>query len=393
MNPLAIADTNNVTTDANTPPATNAIAHPSVRAPIDARGLALGILATVALVWALRGAQDFFVSLLLGIIIAYTLNPLVVWLERITIPRALGTTLVMVSVLSALGFGAYSLRGQAQSIVDQLPTVTNKVSRAMTDMQHSQRRNMKKVQNAARAMQNAAAPAVAPSDAADAPTHVIIDAPAFKLDNFLWAGSVGVLGFLGQAAMVIFLVFFLLLTGDIFKHKLVRIAGPSLAKKKITLQILDDINQSIQRYMLMLLTTNVLVGVLSWAAFRALGLENAGAWAVAAGVFHLIPYFGPALTAVVTAVAAFVQFGTVASALWVAGASLAVAIFVGTFVATWMTGRIAKMNTAAVFISLLFGGWLWGMWGMLLSIPIIVIVKVVSQQVEDLHPLAELLSE
>ena len=145
--------------------------------------------------------------------------------------------------------------------------------------------------------------------------------------------------------------------------------------------------------MLMLLTTNVLVGVLSWAAFHALGLENAGAWAVTAGVFHLIPYFGPAVTAAVTGVAAFMQFDSMSSALLVAGASLAVATFVGTFVATWMTGRIAKMNTAAVFISLLFGGWLWGMWGMLLSIPIIVIVKVIAQQVEELHPLAELLGE
>lgn len=376
-----------------TAPAVGAPTHPSVRAPIDARGLALGILAVVALVWALRGAQDFFVSLLLGIIVAYTLNPLVVWLERIKVPRALGTTLVMVGVLCALGFGAYSLRGQAQSIVDQLPSVTAKLSQALASVQHSQRRNMKKVQNAARALQNAASPAVAPSAADDAPTHVVIDAPAFKLDNFLWAGSIGVLGFLGQAAMIIFLVFFLLLTGDIFKRKLVRIAGPSLAQKKITVQILDDINQSIQRYMLMLLITNVLVGVLSWAAFRALGLENAGAWAVVAGVFHLIPYFGPAVTAAVTGVAAFMQFDSVSSAVFVAGASLLVATFVGTFVATWMTGRIAKMNTAAVFIALLFGGWLWGMWGMLLSIPLVVIVKVISQQIEELHSLAELLSE
>lgn len=372
---------------------TAAPSHPSVRTPISARGLALGILALVALVWALREAQGFFVSLFIGIVVAYTLNPLVVWLERIKIPRLLGTIVVMVGMLAALGFGAYSLRGQVQSIVDQLPRVTQKLSQAMADMQHSQRRNMKKVQNAARAMQNAASPAVVPSGAEDAPTHVVIDAPAFKLDNFLWAGSIGVLGFLGQAAMIIFLVFFLLLTGDIFKRKLVRIAGPSLTQKKITVQILDDINQSIQRYMLMLLTTNVLVGVLSWVAFRALGLENAGAWAVTAGVFHLIPYFGPAVTAAITGVAAFMQFDSMSSAFLVAGASLLVATFVGTFVATWMTGRIAKMNTAAVFISLLFGGWLWGMWGMLLSIPIIVIVKVIAQQVEELHPLAELLGE
>ena len=114
---------------------------------------------------------------------------------------------------------------------------------------------------------------------------------------------------------------------------------------------------------------------------------------MAAGIFHIVPYLGPAIAAVATAMAAFMQFDSFAMALLTGGAVLAVATFVGTFVTTWMTGRIAHMNSAAVFVSLLFWGWLWGIWGMLLSIPIIVIVKVVSQHVEPLHPLAELLGK
>lgn len=367
--------------------------HASIHAPVEARALALGILAAVASVWALREARGFFVSLLVGIILAYTLNPLVVWLERIKVPRVVGTTVVMAGVMCALVFGAYSLRGQVQAIVDQLPAATGKLSGAIADLQHNQRRNMQKVQNAARAIENAAHPAAALSDSEDAPTRVIVEPPGFKFGSFFWSGSMGALGFIGQTAMVFFLVFFLLLTGDIFKRKLVRLAGPSLANKKITIHILDDINISIQRYMLMLLTTNILVGVLSWIAFRWIGLDNAGAWAVGAALLHLIPYLGPAATAVATGVAAFMQFDSFSLGMLVAAASLLAAIFVGTFVATWMTGRIARMNTSAVFISLLFWGWLWGVWGMLLSIPIIVIVKVISQQIEELHPVAELLGE
>ena len=220
-----------------------------------------------------------------------------------------------------------------------------------------------------------------------------MDLPKFRLSDYLWAGSMGAVGAMGQAAMVVFLVFFLLLGGDTFKRKLVRVTGPSLSKRKITVHILDDINGSIQKYMLMLLATNLLVVLLSWMAFHAIGLENAGAWAVAAGIFHIVPYLGPAIAAVATAMAAFMQFDSFAMALLTGGAVLAVATFVGTFVTTWMTGRIAHMNSAAVFVSLLFWGWLWGIWGMLLSIPIIVIVKVVSQHIEQLHPLAELLGE
>jgi len=77
------------------------------------------------------------------------------------------------------------------------------------------------------------------------------------------------------------------------------------------------------------------------------------------------------LTAVATGMTAYLQFGTLLPMLSVAGGSLVIATFVGIFVTTWMTGRIAKMNAAAVFISLLFWAWLWGVWGMLLSIPII----------------------
>jgi len=193
--------------------------------------------------------------------------------------------------------------------------------------------------------------------------------------------------------LVLFLTLFLLVGGDTFKRKLVGLTGPSLSRKKITVQIIDDINDSIQKYLFMLLVTNVLVGALAWGAFVWMDLENAGAWAVASGFLHVIPYLGPGVTAIAIGMAAFMQFDTFSMALLAAGISLAIATFVGTFVTTWMTGRIAGMNAAAVFISLLFWGWLWGIWGMLLGIPIAVIVKAVSQHVEQLQPLAELLGD
>ena len=367
---------------------------PTVRLPVDARGAALAILATVALVVALEWAQKFVISLLLGILFAYMLNPLVTWLEKIKVPRVAGTLVVMLAVVGALVLGVYSLRGQTQTIIEQLPEAATKFSAALVRLRGDQFGNMQKVQTAASEVEKAASQAAGiPSTQKQAATHVVVDKPAFKLGNFLWEGSMGVLGFIGQALMVIFLAFFLLLGGDTFKRKLVRLTGPSLSKKKITVKILDDINGSIQKYMVMLLTTNVLVGLLAWIAFHWMGLENAGAWAVAAGMLHVIPYFGPALTAGAVGMAAFMQFDSFPMVLLAAGTSLAIATLVGTFIATWMTGKIARMNAAAIFISLLFWGWLWGVWGLLLSIPIIVIVKVVSQHVEQLQPVAELLGE
>jgi predicted PurR-regulated permease PerM len=372
----------------------SAAAPPTVRLPETGHGLALTILATFAVVFALDWAQSFVISLLLGILFAYTLNPLVVWLQRIRIPRALGATIVMLGVVSGLVLGSYSLRGQVRTILEQLPAAASKLSAGLANLRAGQASTMQKVQSAASEIEKATSQAAGlPATPKKPATRVVIDPPGFKLGNFLWAGSMGAAGLIGQAAMVLFLTFFLLLSGDTYKRKLVRLTGPTLSDKKITVHMLDDINQSIQRYMLMLLATNVLVGLLTWLVLRWIGLENAGAWAVAAGLLHVIPYFGPAVTAAGVGMAAFMQFDELSSALLVAGASLAIATVVGTFVTTWMTGRIARMNTAAVFVSLLFWTWLWGVWGMLLSMPITVLVKVVAQHVEQLEPVAELLGD
>ena len=374
--------------------ATDIPALPATGIPVDARGLALAVLAVLAVIYTLSWAQPFVVPLLLGIVISYTLNPVVTWLEALRLPRVLATVIVMAGVIGALGLGTYSLRGQVQAIIERLPEASAKFSAGLARIQVGQTGNLQKVQSAAAAMEKAATQAaggpVAPRQAA---THVIVDAPTFKLSSFLWQGSIGALGAFSEAVMVAFLVFFLLLGGDTFKRKLVRLTGPSLAKRKITVQLLDDINDSIQKYLFMLLATNVLVALLSWVAFSWIGLENAGAWAVAAGLLHVIPYLGPGVTAAATAMAAFTQSESFGMALVVAGASMAIATVVGTFVTTWMVGRIAQMNSAAVFISLLFWVWLWGVWGMLLAIPIIVIVKVVSEHVEQLQPVAELLGD
>ncbi len=120
---------------------------------------------------------------------------------------------------------------------------------------------------------------------------------------------------------------------------------------------------------------------------------DAGAWAVAASLLPIILYFGPAVTAAAIGMAAFIQFNSLSMVLLVAGTSLAIATVIGTFVTTWMTGRIARMNTAAVFVTLLFWTCLWGVWGMVLSCPITEIVKVVAENVEQLQPVAELLAD
>ncbi len=366
----------------------------SVRLPlhVNARGLALGVLATVAFIFAVRASRDFLVPLLLGILISYTLNPLVCWLERIRIVRPIGATLITAAILCGSAFTIDKVQGEFQAIVEELPTASHKLVRLLGNAFEHGPSTLQQIQAAATEIEQATSASDPNRRSARKPAAA--DArPGIKVSDWLWAGSMGVMGFLSQAAMVIFLVFFLLLSGDTFKRKLVKLTGPSLTSKKITVHILDDINSSVQNYMFMLLVTNGLLALLMWGALRWIGLENAGAWAIVAGLLHIMPYFGPLLIMLATGVVALLQFESLQMMLLVMGASLAIATLVGTFVTTWMTGKIARMNPAAVFVSLLFWGWLWGVWGLLLGVPVIVILKVVAERVEGMEVVAELLGE
>jgi predicted PurR-regulated permease PerM len=363
---------------------------------VNARGLALGVLATIAFVFALQWAQKFFVPLLLGILIAYTLNPVVRWLERWHIRRIVGATLVTVVIVGAMAGTVYRLQGEFFNIIDDLPTLTSKVTRILSNTT-GERSTLQQMQAAAAEIERAASNVGSDArrvtqqrrqNAGDASSSSPI-----RVMDWVLAGSMSLAAFMSQATMVIFLVFFLLLAGDTFKRKLVKLTGPSLSRKKVTVHILDDINTSIQSYMFMLLVTNVLLALLMWGTLRAIGLENAGAWAAFAGVAHLMPYFGPLVITVATGMAAFLQFETVGMVTLVAGASLGIATLVGMVVATWMTGKIARMNPAAVFVSLLFWGWLWGVWGLLLGVPLVMVLKVVAERVEGMEVVSELLGE
>jgi predicted PurR-regulated permease PerM len=359
---------------------------------VNARGLALGIIATVVFLYALQWGRSFLVPLLLGILIAYTLNPLVCWLERWHVRRAIGTTLVTAAILCGMAVVAQKVQGEFTNIMEELPEAGRKLSRLVASTTGASGGTLQRIQAVANELEQATTGGGVRKPVKK-PVAVVNEGGSIKVIDLVWAGSRGLAGFLSQALMVAFLVYFLLLSGDTFKRKLVKLTGPSLSQKKITVQILEDINASIQGYMFMLLVTNLLLALLTWIAFILIGLDNAGAWAIVAGLVHVMPYFGSLLITVATGLVAWLQFEALSPVLLVAGASLGIATLVGLLVATLMTGRIARMNPAAVFVSLLFWGWLWGVWGLLLGVPLTVILKATAEKIEGMEVVAELLGE
>ncbi len=355
--------------------------------PVDVRSASLVVLAVLAGIFTLRWAAAVFIPLMLSLILTYALSPLVDRLERLKVPRVIGAAAILLGIAGAIGTTGYSLSGSAAQLVDSLPVAAQKLRQAMTSRPSpSNPSTLDTVQQAAAQLEQAAQAASVQAGRRGV-TRVVVERPPFNVRDYLWSGTVGLAGALGQLTLVAFLTFFALCSGDTFRRKLVKITGHSLQKKKITVHVLDDITGNIERYLLVQIFTSALVGIATGLAFWAIGLENAAVWGIVAGVTNLIPYVGSILVLGASALVAFLQFNSLGTAALVGGTSLLIHTLVGNLLAPWLTSRTSRMNPVAVFVGVIFWGWLWGVWGLLLGIPIMMIVKSVCDRVEDLQPI------
>lgn len=354
--------------------------------------LAAGVLAVLALVAALYLARGFFVPLLIGILASYALHPLVDGLAACRIPRSVGAALVLAVVIGGFSWIGFSVSDDAVAVIEKLPEAARKLRHDLSDARLGAPTALQNMQDVAHELQGAAVDASASPQAKPAARAVAARMPdPTWLRDYTLAQSALLAAVAAQAPIVLLLTYFLLASGEHFRRKLVQLVGPSFARKKDAVRILEEIDVQVQRYLLSMLASNALLAAGTCLAFLALGLDHAAAWGVAAGVFHFAPYLGPALIALGSGVAAFLQFGSLLYALAAAAVSLLVAGGIGFAFTIWLQSRFARVNAAVLFIALLFFGWLWGVWGLLLGAPLVVIAKVVFDRVESLKPAGELL--
>jgi predicted PurR-regulated permease PerM len=365
--------------------------------------LAAGMLALLALVAALYLARGFFVPLLIGILASYALHPLVEWLARWRVPRSVGAALVLGLVVGGISWIGFALSDDAIAVIEKMPEAARKLRKDLSIARSGSPTALQNMQETAHQLQGAAADAGAqPEPGAKAGSSSTSGAgprsrPAPRaaeptwLSDYTIAQSALLVTVAAQAPIVLLLAYFLLASGEHFRRKLVQLVGPSMSRKKDAVRILEEVDVQVQRYLLGMLAANVLLAAVTWLAFLALGLEQAGVWGVAAGVLHFVPYLGPAMVALGSGVAAFLQSGSLLYALTVAGVSLLAAGAVGFVFMTWLQSRFARVNAAVLFIALLFFGWLWGVWGLLLGAPLVAIAKAVFDRVESLKRVGELI--
>jgi len=368
-----------------------------IRMPVDVRSLSLSILGGLALILAMQYAQSVLIPIVLGLLLSYALSPLVGALERYHLPRFAGAAVAVLLLVGSLGLGVYTLSDEATAIVGTIPDASRRIRDRVTAQRRQNTTIISQVQEAAKEIEKTAdAATTAPDDArprGNQVQRVQIVEPAFRASDYLWIGGMGLFGFLGQFAMILFLVFFLLVTGDLYKRKMVKIAGPTLSKKKVTVQILDEINNQIESFIKVQVITSLVVAVATGFALWMFGVDNFAMWGILAGLFNSIPYLGPLLVTGGLALVAFMQFNDIARSVYVSGVAFAITSLEGFLLTPMMMSRAAQMNPVAIFVGLLFWSWMWGVWGTILAVPMLMMVKSVCDHVEDLQPIGELLGE
>jgi predicted PurR-regulated permease PerM len=339
-------------------------------------------------IFLLQQMQALFAPMAFGVLLFYALDPIVDFLERIKIPRWIGAAIALVLTVTAIGVGAYGLQDEALTVINELPAGARRLSALVERKPRQAPGPIEKVQQAAEELQKTA-------DADKAQPGVVrvqVEKP-FSTTSLLWAGSINALSAANQLIMILLLTYFILLSGEVLRRKFIELAGPQLAKRKVTVEIIDSISSQIGRFLLVQVFTSTVVAIATWAALRALGLNQPALWGLLAGVFNSIPYYGPIIVSGGLAAVAFLQFGTVTMTLAVAGAALVITSLEGWILTPTLMGRAARMNRVAVFVGLLFWSWVWGVWGMLLAVPLLMTIKVICDHVEDLQPIGRFLGD
>jgi predicted PurR-regulated permease PerM len=366
-----------------------------VDTPVGVENVPLTVLAVIAAILLLQYASVIFIPIVIALLVSYALGPSVTALHKRGVPTPVGSAIMLVLALTALGIGTYTLAGQVGQIIDDVPAAAQRIRARMREHQAEHDGVVGKVQRAAKEVEktaNEATPGGSGQPGGSVPQVQVVQSN-FSLSNYVWSGSMTVLNALGQFVLIVFLVYFFLNTGDLYKRKLVKIAGPTFTQKKLTVQILDEINCQIESFMKVQVLTSAVVAIATAGALWWLGLNEYIIWGLMAGIFNSIPYLGPVIVTGGLGVVGFMQFDSIPKTITICAVAFVITSLEGFLLTPALMSRAARINSAAIFTGLLFWSWIWGVWGTILAVPMLMMLKAVCDHIEDLQPIGELLGE
>ncbi len=341
--------------------------------PLRILSLAAVGLFVLAACYALSVATALFMPVVIAFLLNFLLTPMVRALERLRVPVPLGAAFVLVGLVGAVALGLYYLSGPAAAWIEEVPD-------ALRQVEYELRGLTAPVEEATQQVQNLAA-------GGGGEETQTVQVERATLSTVLLSQTTQ---FLAGAVIVFFLLYFLLASGDLFLRKLVHVL-PMFRRKRIAVQIVHGIEHDLSRYLFTYAIINAVLGTVVGFGLYLLGMPNPALWGLMVGVLNFMPYLGPLVGVTILGLVAFVSFESTAKALAAPALYFTINALEGNLVTPLVMGQQLRLNPVAIFLSLIFWGWLWGVAGALLAVPLLVTLKIVCDNVATMAPLAEFL--
>jgi predicted PurR-regulated permease PerM len=341
------------------------------------RSIALTGIFVLGCFYTLYLAREFFLPVMLAVVMNFLLWPAVRALARIHIPEAIGAAMVMIICLAAIGFVSYEFSGPVSTWINRAPQLAQKVDRSIAKLR-------KPVEQVSKATDKLTDPPAAPGPK---PQSVVIKRPPL-IESLAAQGWSVLFGF----AVLVILLYFLLASGDLFLRKLIHVL-PRFEDKKRAVTIAREIEFQISRYLVTAALINAGLGTAGGLVFWLIGVPNPAVWGVMGAVLNFIPYLGALTTISIVTLVSTATFPSLGHALLAPAAYLALATIEGNFVTPYIMGRRLTLNPVVIFVGLTFWGWLWGIPGALLAVPMLVMFKIFCDHTEPLGAIGEFLGK
>ncbi|HYC48470.1 MAG TPA: AI-2E family transporter [Burkholderiales bacterium] len=333
----------------------------------------------LALFYTFYFARSLLLPVVLALLLSLILYPAVRALKRARLPEPIAAALIVATLTGTLAAGLYQLFEPASEWMAKMPKVAEQAERKLATL----RRSMEQMSKAAEKVEALTA---VDRPSAKRPQQVVAKPPS--LVSRVWGGTQSIIA---SAAATLVLLFFLLASGDLFMRKLVRVL-PTLTDKKTAVAVARQIQTAIGRYLFTITCINFGLGLATAGVLQLIGMPNALLWGVMVALFNYVPYIGPAVSGTILTVVAFITFDDLSDVLLVPLVYFTLEIIEGQFVTPILTGRTLTLNPLMIFLSMLLWGWLWGVVGALMAVPILMTLKIFCDHIASLHAVGEFVS-
>ncbi|MCH9809512.1 MAG: AI-2E family transporter [Alphaproteobacteria bacterium] len=343
----------------------------------DRRSISINGIFVLLILYAIYFAASVLIPVTLALLLSMLFHPVVRIFEKVGLPSPVGAAITVSVTIIILLSTVYGLSGSAREWVERVPQNFFRIE----EMLDAVKKPIEKLKDAADKVESATE-----MKGAGRPLEVRVQRPGVT-EQFL-TGTPQVVASIG---VVVMLLYFLLASGDAFVRKSVE-SIPRFKDKKRMVEIIRSIQEDVSYYLIMLTALNIMTGAVVGLTCWGLGFPNPILWGVIVTVLSYAPFVG---SAVITAILSFVGLLTYSNLTWAlmpAGVYLIVMFLVTNAAIPYMLGSRLALSPVAIFISIIFWGWMWGVVGALVAVPLLATLKIVCDRVDSLRPVSEFLS-